>query len=63
MICTETFLIICEASKIGNQIWQLIKKENDLPKVIYMSTLKRHTGTVNVVRFSPKGDILATAGD
>nr|CAG8457315.1 13736_t:CDS:10 [Entrophospora candida] len=45
------------------RIWQLIKKENDLPKVIYMSTLKRHTGTVNVVRFSPKGDILATAGD
>jgi len=33
------------------------------PRAEYMSTLARHTGVVNVVRFSPSGDILASAGD
>lgn len=46
------------------RIWKLKydadKKE---PTVEYLSTLHKHTQAVNVVRFSPKGDILATAGD
>lgn len=29
----------------------------------YLTTLRKHTQAVNVVRFDPKGEILATAGD
>ncbi|KAL4811039.1 WD40-repeat-containing domain protein [Aspergillus unguis] len=32
-------------------------------KVTYLSTLVKHTQAVNVVRFSPKGEMLASAGD
>ncbi|KAL3474732.1 WD40-repeat-containing domain protein [Aspergillus californicus] len=32
-------------------------------KVSYLSTLMKHTQAVNVVRFSPKGEMLASAGD
>ncbi|KAG4301518.1 hypothetical protein PCK1_002231 [Pneumocystis canis] len=33
------------------------------PRLIYLSTLSRHTQAVNVVRFSPRGGRLASAGD
>lgn len=33
------------------------------PRTEYAATLTRHTGVVNVVRFSPQGDVLASAGD
>lgn len=33
------------------------------PRAEYAATLSRHTGVVNVVRFSPAGDVLASAGD
>ena len=33
------------------------------PRTEYLSTLSRHTGVVNVVRFNPAGDVLASAGD
>ncbi|KAJ9119150.1 hypothetical protein QFC22_003641 [Naganishia vaughanmartiniae] len=33
------------------------------PRITYLSTLKRHTAAVNVVRWSPNGQILASAGD
>ncbi|GAC98642.1 hypothetical protein PHSY_006236 [Pseudozyma hubeiensis SY62] len=33
------------------------------PRVEYLATLQRHSGVVNVVRFCPKGELLATAGD
>ncbi|KAI3627569.1 CAC2 [Malassezia furfur] len=33
------------------------------PRAEYAATLARHTGVVNVVRFSPSGDVLASAGD
>lgn len=33
------------------------------PRAEYAATLARHTGVVNVVRFSPHGDLLASAGD
>ncbi|KAG5644490.1 hypothetical protein DXG03_008317 [Asterophora parasitica] len=33
------------------------------PRVEYLATLSRHSGAVNVVRFSPNGELLASAGD
>ncbi|GAA94946.1 uncharacterized protein L969DRAFT_53259 [Mixia osmundae IAM 14324] len=33
------------------------------PRVEYLATLTKHTAVVNIVRFSPKGDMLASAGD
>ncbi|PWN47142.1 WD40 repeat-like protein [Violaceomyces palustris] len=33
------------------------------PRVEYLATLSRHSGVVNVVRFCPRGELLATAGD
>ncbi|WFD29797.1 Chromatin assembly factor 1 subunit [Malassezia sp. CBS 17886] len=33
------------------------------PRTEYAATLSRHAGVVNVVRFSPTGEILASAGD
>ncbi|KAI0767642.1 WD40 repeat-like protein [Fomes fomentarius] len=33
------------------------------PRVEYLATLNRHSAAVNVVRFSPNGDLIASAGD
>ncbi|KZP17324.1 WD40 repeat-like protein [Athelia psychrophila] len=33
------------------------------PRVEYLATLSRHSAAVNVVRFSPNGDVIASAGD
>ncbi|CAG8435031.1 7267_t:CDS:2 [Diversispora eburnea] len=44
-------------------IWKLVKNKKSLPYAAYLSTLNRHSAPVNVVRFSPKGDLLASAGD
>ncbi|KAK4692697.1 hypothetical protein P7C70_g9073, partial [Phenoliferia sp. Uapishka_3] len=33
------------------------------PRVEYLATLKQHTGVVNVVRWCPVGEMLASAGD
>ncbi|KAH9925021.1 WD40 repeat-like protein [Epithele typhae] len=33
------------------------------PRVEYLATLSRHSAAVNVVRFSPNGDMIASAGD
>ncbi|KAF8501284.1 WD40-repeat-containing domain protein [Gautieria morchelliformis] len=33
------------------------------PRVEYRSTLTKHSGAVNVVRFSPNGELIASAGD
>ncbi|GHJ88886.1 hypothetical protein NliqN6_5288 [Naganishia liquefaciens] len=33
------------------------------PRIVYLSTLRRHTAAVNVVRWSPNGQTLASAGD
>ena len=40
------------------RIWKFVDNS-----VEYLSTLKKHTQAVNVVRFNSKGDVLATAGD
>jgi chromatin assembly factor 1 subunit B len=45
-------------------VWELTQTENSLPKVSHLSTLKRHAGgAVNAVRFDPKGEHIASAGD
>jgi len=33
------------------------------PRVEFLATLSKHTATVNVVRFSPTGEFIASAGD
>ncbi|PCH36764.1 WD40 repeat-like protein [Wolfiporia cocos MD-104 SS10] len=33
------------------------------PRVEYLATLSRHSASVNVVRFSPNGELIASAGD
>ncbi|KZT43279.1 WD40 repeat-like protein [Sistotremastrum suecicum HHB10207 ss-3] len=33
------------------------------PRIEYLSTLSRHTAPVNVVRWSPNGELIASAGD
>jgi chromatin assembly factor 1 subunit B len=45
-----------------SQLWK-VEQQNDEQKVTYLSTLSKHTQTVNVVRWSPRGDTLASAGD
>lgn len=46
------------------RVWKLLyNTETGDNTVEYLTTLRKHTQAVNVVRFDPKGDILATAGD
>ncbi|KAK6459859.1 WD40-repeat-containing domain protein [Scheffersomyces coipomensis] len=47
-------------NQIDQQPQQLSSSQT---KVEYLSTLKKHTQAVNVVRFNHKGHLLATAGD
>ncbi|KIW17584.1 hypothetical protein PV08_04779 [Exophiala spinifera] len=44
------------------RLWS-IEASGEERKVTYLSTLTRHTQPVNVVRFCPKGEMLASAGD
>ena len=43
-------------------IWQLVKKATSF-EVEFRATLSRHSASVNVVRFCPSGEYLASAGD
>lgn len=46
------------------RIWKLIYNEKIGDNTVeYLTTLRKHTQAVNVVRFNPKGEMLATAGD
>ncbi|KAK9759573.1 Chromatin assembly factor 1 subunit, partial [Basidiobolus ranarum] len=45
------------------RIWQLIAEAGKPPQVEFLSNLSRHSAAVNVVRFSPTEEILASAGD
>ncbi|KAN0078547.1 WD40-repeat-containing domain protein [Elaphomyces granulatus] len=44
------------------RLWR-VESTGEERKVTYLSTLIKHTQAVNVVRFCPKGDMLASAGD
>ncbi|KAJ1327577.1 chromatin assembly factor 1 subunit B [Microdochium nivale] len=44
------------------RIWK-ISGEGEDRQVDYLSTLTKHTQAVNVVRWAPKGELLASAGD
>ncbi|KAF2643047.1 WD40 repeat-like protein [Massarina eburnea CBS 473.64] len=44
------------------RLWQ-VESNGEERKVSYLSTLVKHTQAVNVVRWSPKGEVLASAGD
>ncbi|KAL9121413.1 MAG: hypothetical protein Q9187_002026 [Circinaria calcarea] len=44
------------------RLWR-IETEGEDRKVTYLTTLIKHTQAVNVVRFAPRGEMLATAGD
>lgn len=46
----------------ASQLWT-IEANGDERKVTYLSTLKKHTQAVNVVRWCPRGEVLASAGD
>ncbi|XP_033739407.1 chromatin assembly factor 1 subunit B-like [Pecten maximus] len=45
------------------RIWQVTVGEDGKGNVEFLSNLKRHTKAVNVCRFSPDGEMLASAGD
>ncbi|RDW75858.1 WD40 repeat-like protein [Coleophoma crateriformis] len=44
------------------RLWRL-DSDGEGRKVEYLSTLAKHTQAVNVVRWAPKGELLASAGD
>ncbi|KAF6814745.1 WD repeat domain-containing protein [Colletotrichum plurivorum] len=44
------------------RLWK-VETDGEDRKVDYLSTLSKHTQAVNVVRWAPKGEILASAGD
>ena len=39
------------------QIWSIVYNEDQQTKVEFLANLTRHTKAVNVVRFSPKGEL------
>ncbi|KAL1891374.1 Chromatin assembly factor 1 subunit [Ceratocystis pirilliformis] len=44
------------------RLWK-VERNGEERKVEYLSTLVKHTQAVNVVRWAPKGEVLASAGD
>ncbi|KAF6234732.1 hypothetical protein HO173_006952 [Letharia columbiana] len=44
------------------RLWK-VEKDGEERNVTYLTTLIKHTQAVNVVRFAPRGEMLASAGD
>lgn len=45
------------------RIWEINQQDQTNPSIEYISTLRKHTQAVNVVRFNKKGDLIASASD
>ncbi|KAI3403306.2 CAC2 [Candida oxycetoniae] len=57
----STFSRLVTAGGDNNvRIWQITKANKSIE---YLATLSKHSQAVNCVRYNPRGDILATAGD
>ncbi|KAK6095361.1 Chromatin assembly factor 1 subunit [Batrachochytrium dendrobatidis] len=45
------------------RIWKVVRINDEPPKMEFLATLSRHTATVNCVRWSPTGGLIASGGD
>lgn len=59
----ESFRLATGGGDNNVRIWHVVKQPEGKATVEYLSSLAKHTQAVNVVRFNPNGDVLATAGD
>ncbi|XP_066926950.1 chromatin assembly factor 1 subunit B-like [Clytia hemisphaerica] len=63
--CPETWKLASCGADFTIKVWQVKEKQDgdDSIGIEFLSNLDRHGKPVNVVRFSPNGKVLASAGD
>ena len=52
--------LILDPFLISTQIWSVFSSEDQHTKIEFLANLSRHTKAVNVVKFSPKGELSQT---